>query len=460
VANIGNLLGLARDALNAQGYALNVVGQNITNANTPGYVRREAILQTRIAGTVTYGGVEAVGIDRSVDKYMQARTYDATSFNAGAQSRDQSLSAIEAMFNDAAGTGLSSSLDALFSSFGQLAANPNDPTVRGAVLDSADQFARNVKDIAGQIATQRNDILTQATDTAKQVNDFASQVAKLNGQIAVAENTGNDASDLKDQRDKLVGQIAEKVNVHTFTDGQGKLVVAIGGTTLVEGDNAGQVSVGLDGSGNMQVSVTHGATVSDVTSQVTSGTLGGMREARDVDDVAVAQKLDNFAFDVATAINTQHAAGFGQDGVSGRNLFQVSGPAGAALTLSLDPNMAGHPERVAAAATAATLPGGAANAVLLGQLAGVKVASGSTRTAIEAYSDLVGDVGQRKSNAANDVQLRGAVLAQAKSMQDSVSGVSTDEEMISLSRYQRAYEAASKLVSTADELLANLIQNL
>jgi flagellar hook-associated protein 1 FlgK len=460
LANIGNLLGLARDAINAQGYALNVVGQNITNANTPGYVRRDAILQTRIAGTVTYGGVEAVGIDRSVDKFMQARTYDATSFDSGAKQRDQALSSIEALFNDAAGTGLSTSLDSLFSSFGQLAANPNDPTVRATVLDSADQFARNVKDVAQQIATQRNDILTQATATAKQVNDFASQVAKLNSQIALAEAGGNDASDLKDQRDKLVGQIAKNVNVHTFTDGSGKLVIAIGGSTLVEGDLASTVSIGLGGSGSMQISVARGATTADVTSQVTGGTLGGMREARDVDAVAVAQNLDNFAFDVATAINTQHAQGFGQDGVNGRNLFAVSGPAGAAITLALDPAMVGRPDRIGAASSAATLPGGGDNAVLLGQLANLKVATGSTRTATEAYSDLVGDVGQRKASAANDVQLRSAVLSQAQSMQDSVSGVSTDEEMISLSRFQRAYEAASKLVSTADELLANLIQQL
>jgi flagellar hook-associated protein 1 FlgK len=73
---------------------------------------------------------------------------------------------------------------------------------------------------------------------------------------------------------------------------------------------------------------------------------------------------------------------------------------------------------------------------------------------------LVGDVGQRKASAANDTELRGAVLSQAKAMQDSVSGVSMDEEMISLTRYQRAYEAAAKLVSTADQLLAGLIAQI
>lgn len=457
---INNLLGLARDALNAQGYALNVVGQNVTNANTPGYVRREAILQTRIAGNITYGGVEAVGIHRAVDRFMQARTYAAASNDSGARSRDQALSSIEALFNDAAGTGLSGVVDGLFSSFGQMAASPTDPTVRSTVLDSADRLAQAINSTAQQIATQRNDMLTQATGTATQINEFAAQIAKLNGQITMAENDGSDASDLKDQRDKLVGQISERVNVHTFTDGSGKLAISIGGSMLVEGDIAGKMSVGLKGDGTMLFSVARGSIIADVTSQVTGGTLGGLRDARDVDATAIARNLDNLAYDLATAVNGQHAQGFGQDGVNGRNLFSVTGPVGAALSLKLDPAMVGRPDRLGAASSAATLPAGADNAVLLAQLAGQKIAGGGTRTPIEAYSDLVGDVGQRKASAAHDTELHAAVLSQAKAMQDSVSGVSMDEEMISLTRFQRAYEAAAKLVSTADQLLAGLIAQI
>jgi flagellar hook-associated protein 1 FlgK len=457
---LGNLLGLARDALNAQGTALNVVGQNITNANTPGYVRRDAILQTRIAGTVTYGGVEAVGIHRSVDQFLQARMYDAKSFDSGARARDQALTSIEALFNDSAGTGLASSVDALFSSFGELTANPNDPTARAAVLNSADQFANNVRSASDQIATQRNDLLTQATGVAQQISGFAGQVAKLNGQIALSEAGGGDASDLKDQRDRLIEQISERINVHTFTDGAGKVGLSVGGANLVEGDTAASVSIGLNADGSMQISVGRGAGSADATSQVTGGTLGGLREARDVDAVAVAQKLDTFAFDVASAVNTQHAAGFGLDGGTGRNLFAVTGPTGAARSLALDPALVGRPDLVAAASSAASLPGGADNAVLLAQLSSQKIGSGLTRTTTEAYSDLIGDVGQRKAGAQQDAELRGAVLSQAKSMRDSVSGVSMDEEMISLTRFQRAYQAATKLVSTADELLLGLIQQL
>jgi flagellar hook-associated protein 1 len=457
---INNLLGLARDALTAQGFGLDVTGQNIANASTPGYVKRTAQLETRAVGTVTYGGVSVAGIGRSVDRYLDARAYEAGSFSASARSRDGALTQVEGLFNDMAGSGLGSALDALFGSFSALATNPNDPTARSATLASADNFAARIRETSRQLLTQRQDLLTQAQATAAQVTDIASQIAKLNARISEAEVAGADGSDLKDSRDKLVGDLAQKINIHTFTDGAGKLVIAAAGATLVEGNNAAALTVNTSPGGAMQILVQRAnGTSFDVTAQTTAGTLGGLREARETDLVAVNQKLDQFAYDVATAVNTQHAAGVGLDGIGLRNLFTVSGPTGAAASIMLDAAMVGHPEYVAAASSSAELPAGSTNAVALSRLADASIATGNTRTAIEAYSDLVGDIGQRKMSSAQDVNLRGAIFSQAQAMRESTSGVSMDEELIALSRYQRAYEAASKLFRTADELLANLMRS-
>ncbi|HMJ53496.1 MAG TPA: flagellar hook-associated protein FlgK [Polyangiaceae bacterium] len=458
---ITNLLGLARDALTAQGFGLDVTGQNIANANTPGYVKRTAMLETRVAGTITYGGVGVTGIARSTDRFLDARANEAGSFSASAKSRDGALSQIEALFNDSTGTGLNDSVEALFGSFSSLATNPNDPTARVATLASADNFAARINQTAGQLTAQRADIITQAQATAVQVTETAAQIAKLNAKISEAEIGGADGSDLRDQRDKLVGDLSQKINIHVFTDGAGKLVISAAGATLVEGNNAAGMAVTTSASGAMQIQVQRSnGTTFDVTAQTNAGTLGGLREARETDLVAASQKLDQFAYDVATAVNTQHAAGVGLDNVGARNLFTVSGPTGAAASIKLNAAMIGHPEYVAAASSSAELPSGSTNAIALARLADGNVATGNTRTPIEAYSDLVGDIGQRKMAAAQNVNLRSAIFSQAQSMRESVSGVSMDEEMISLSRYQRAYEAASKLFRTADELLANLIREI
>ena len=107
--------------------------------------------------------------------------------------------------------------------------------------------------------------------------------------------------------------------------------------------------------------------------------------------------------------------------------------------------------------SATTLPGGSDNAALLAQLAAQKVASGNTRTLGEAYADLVGDVGTRKAQAETESQLRQSVLGQADALRESESGVSLDEEMVNLTRYQRAYQAAAKVLTTVDELMQELL---
>jgi flagellar hook-associated protein 1 FlgK len=285
----------------------------------------------------------------------------------------------------------------------------------------------------------RQDLLTQAQGTAQQVTEIASQIARLNGRISEAEVAGADGSDLKDQRDQLVGQLAEKINIHVFTDGGGKLVIAAAGATLVEGTNAAGLTVNTSASGAMQIMVDRGnGSTFDVTAQVTAGTLGGLREARETDLVAVSQRLDQSAYDVATAINTQHAAGVGLDGSGLRNLFTLTGPAGAAASIALEAGMVGRPDRVAAASSSAELPAGSTNAIALARLADSNIMTGNTRTPIESYSDLIGDLGQRKMNAAQDVKVRDAIFSQAQNMRESTSGVSMDEELIALSKYQRA----------------------
>src|SRR5205807_2471732 len=165
---------------------------------------------------------------------------------------------------------------------------------------------------------QRGELFSQAQGTVAEINDQATQIAKLNQQISVAEAEGHDAADLKDKRDDLLDQLSQRVDVHTFIDGQGQFVVRSVGTTLVEGNVAASLAVSIGSNGNLQIMAKQGSSGAvDVTSQVVGGSLGGLREVRDVDALAVMQKLDQFAYDVATKINTQHAAGVGLDGSTG-----------------------------------------------------------------------------------------------------------------------------------------------
>jgi len=463
MAGLSGLLNMARDALAAQSYGLNVTSQNITNANTPLYVRREAVLQTQALGTETTGGVQVQGLRRAADVYADRSFLSATSMQSAAKEYDSQLSSVETLFNDSGATGFGSTLDQLFATFQQLSARPSDPTVRQSVLNAADVFASRANQVADTMATQRTDLFDKATELVSQANQRAQEIAKLNQQIVSARQAGGDASDLIDQRNLKLLDLAQIVDIRTVSGAYDDVMVQAGGTTLVEGSNTQQLSVELDPSGNIAYTAHRSGSAdggADITSTISGGQLFAVKQARDVDILDVSNRFDKFVFDVATALNASHAAGVGLDGQGGRNIFDVGTTAdGAGRIIALSGDVAGHPEFIAAASDAGELPGGSSNAVILGNVASTPIVFGN-RTPAQAYVDIVGDIGSRRSASKSDVDLRAGILQQSKSARESGSGVSLDEEMVNLQKYQRAYQATGKVLATVDDLLAELIQKV
>ncbi len=362
--------------------------------------------------------------------------------------------------NDEAGTGIRSEIQALFSSFSTLSANPGDAATRGVVLARARDLASRFRDTAAGFSQLRDDLTSRAQGDASEANDLLAQIAALNKDIALAEAGGDVAADLRDQQGELVRKLSERVEVNALHGSDG-LVVLSGGVALVEGKHHASLSTALDGNGMLEINAVRPTGVSiNIASKLDGGSLAGIREARDVELVDLAESLDQLAYDLATAVNVQHEAGVGLDGVGGRALFDVSAPPGSAHSLTVSGAVAGNPDAVAAATTAGSLPGGSDNAVALAGLAQSTVASGNTRTLVEAYGDLVGRVGASRASAAREVEVRDAMQDQLFALRESISGVSLDEEMVSLTRYQRGYEAAAKLVSTVDGLLEQLIRQV
>lgn len=459
MSSLTQLLYTARDSLTAQSYGLSVTGQNITNVNTPGYVRRDPLLETRALGTATTGSVVATGLRRATDVYIERRELSTLGTSSAASEHDSQLASIEALFNDLSGTGMGSALDGLFSSFSALASNPNDPTTRAAVLGAAGAFADRANSLANALSDSKNELLKQAQETAAQINEKANSISELNRRIVAAEAQGQDAADLKDQRNSVLLDLGKLVDIRTIPDDKGSIIVQASGTSLVDGTDVRPITVDLNADGSLKILSTRGTTSTEITQFLSGGKLAGIKEARDVDIFDVASKLDQLVFDVGNAINTQHAAGFGADGGTGRNLFDV-GPTvdGAGRAIRLGAAVAGNPAAVAAASDPASVPGGTGNAVALANIWKTPVSGG--RTASESYGDLVGSIGQRKSAVAQAVETQNAIKEQIQAMREAMSGVSLDEEMVSLTKYQRAYEAAGRVLSTVDELMQDLINRI
>jgi flagellar hook-associated protein 1 FlgK len=448
--------------MSAQTFGLTVTGQNVSNVNTPGYVRRQALLETRDMGAGSFGGVNVAGIRRVADQFVEQRHLSLTGLSSEASSRDQLLGQAEALFNDFAGTGLSSSMNALFSSFSALSSLPNDPTTRSTVLERAETFAGQVRGTADQIANFRTELFSQARDVVGEINEKLDTIASLSGRINEAVAAGQEPADLKDKRDALLVELTKQVEVRTYTDGNGQLVVQGPGVTLVQGDTARHLDLDVAADGSIQVfAQTPGGKGGEVTKFLSGGELAGILNVRDRDVVEMQTDLDEFAFHLAGQINSVHSSGFGLDGASGRAFFDVGATVqGAAGSLRLSADVAGEPDRLAASSSATSLPGDGSHATLLAGIADGPIAALNGLDAGEAYGRIVGRVGQRKQQAATDLDTRDAMTAQIETMRQSVSGVSLDEEMVAMTQFQRAFEAASRVFTTADQLLEDLINTL
>ena len=460
MAGLTSLLNTARDALSAQSFGLNVAGQNVANANTPLYVRREAIIQNQAIGTQSTGSVVATGIRRAVDAYADRRFFEANANSNAATQYDSELQQIESLFNDLAATGLGNSLDAVFKSFQQLGALPADATVRADVLNKLDMFASTARSVGDNLAQQRGDMWTRARETASQTNEQSAEIAQLNARIVQARMSGHDAADLIDLRNSKLLNLSGLIDVKAIEGQDGSIFVQSAGIMLVEGSHSRALSVGLDEQNKLQIFASRmGGSQPDteITASLSGGKLAGIKEARDEDLFDVSARFDRFIFDVAGSINSQHALGFGLDRSTGVNVFDV-GPTsdGAARGLRLTSALAGHPEALAAAGSVLDLPGGSDNAVRLGKLAEVTNVFGS-RTPSQAYGDIVGTIGVSRASSRAEVELRENVFQQTQTARESTSGVSLDEEMVNLQRFQRAYEAAGKVITIVDELLEELM---
>jgi flagellar hook-associated protein 1 FlgK len=458
------VMNLAQGGMAAQAGALAATGENITNATTPGYVRRMARLETLALGRGVAGGVHLAGIDRAFDRAAYARVVSEQGLYGYAQARHQSLVAAETALVPAPGQTIGDEVNGLFASFHGLSLDPADPTARRAVLAEAEDVARAFRSASDALSSQRSDLYESAQQSAGDLSQLLGQIAQLNQKIVENPNDDSGRAELMDQRDELVRQASEELGTDVVAAEDGSVTLLSSGIALVEGSRAAQVSVGLDTGGNLRFTATRGGTPADITSRVESGVLGGLRQARDIDLVGVQGQLDDFAYELASAINAVHSAGVGLDGASGRPLFTGPGgaplapPPGTAWSLAVNPAVVADPRALAAASTAAGLPGEGDVALDLAALADAPLASGTTPSA--SWGALTGGLGSLIDGAGSELTLRESTVAHATTLRESASGVSLDEEMVNLSRYQRAYEASLRVLRTADEMLAELVNML
>lgn len=329
MVGLSSLFDIARSALVMSQQALAVTGHNVANVSTPGYSRQEAVLTERppISGQpgMIGTGVHATSIRRYVDESVN-RQLTVTQQNLGRYTltRDE-LFRLQNIFGDGNNQGIAARLNEFFGGLQDVATSPGEVTARSVLLARASQLASSLNHASAELVTARQSLNFQVRQTVGEINDLSAQIAELNGRIVSAEVTGQNANDLRDQREVLVNELAKRVDITTIESGTGGLTVfAARGQVLVEGPYVRQLSAveDLDNDGMLTVGYsTGGVRPLSIDTLISSGRLRGLLDVRDGTIRELAQSFDRLAATLTNAVNQIHRSGFGLDGTTGLDFF-------------------------------------------------------------------------------------------------------------------------------------------
>ena len=327
---MSDILGIGASGLRAYSRALATIGDNIANAQTPGYARRTLALQ-EVAGAgdtmltrthVRPGGVEVVGVVRATDEWLAEEARLATSDGERSRLVFDAMQGIETALADS-GNGIGTALTALLGTADALTLDPASPALRSQFLDNVDAVAVGFRTAGEQLDRLGNAAVNAASNDVTQFNTDLQSLEKVNAGLRRARPGSTNEAALLDERDRLLEQLASRLDISASFGNRGTVTLraASSGDLLVGGGTFQTVSVTADANGRIAYSVAGLPLVAG------SGALAGRADA--ADRIASERAtVDAAAMTIAESINAAHQAGFDANGAAGGPLF--SGTARAA----------------------------------------------------------------------------------------------------------------------------------
>lgn len=496
----------AKRSLFTQTTALSTTGHNVANANTEGYSRQKVNMQAAIPmepfaflHSTTPGqlgtGVEFDSITRVREKFLDDQyRNENTNFGSWSIQRD-TLEKLEAIVNEPSNTGFRTVMDNFYKSWSDLSKNPEDVTARRIVKETTLALTDAMNQISRQLDALSQDLDSNIAVKANEVQGYLGNIANLNSAIVKIESLGDNANDLRDQRDLMSDKLSKIMNI-TVTDSPQGYAIQMNGQALVTG---GAVQAVVD-SAFLNAAYTAGT--------LTNGEVHGMIKSRDTLVSDYQKQMDELANTLANGdieitlpagsvipatnalglaggalaadtkvtvkgLNGLHQLGYTMDGTTTPGLpFFTATDGGTVITagnISLNAEILADPNKIAtsmrtvdASGTETVIKGNNTLAILIANLKDtpMKSADGLRNATIGAqFSAIVGQLGVQSQEAARQTSNSEFLVEQVDTRRQSVSGVSLDEEMANMIKFQHAYSASARFMTTYDQLLDKLINS-
>jgi len=474
---LASAMNAATSALSVRQTQLSIVSTNLANTDSTSYHRRTTNVDSyAVSGDGTSSGVYVSSVTRAYNLSLETSLNAAIASNSYCKDYYTQLGQIQDIMGADNTSYLNDAMVDFSDKLTALATNPESTSYRSAVLSSAGTLCTVFNSEYKELIAQKKAIFNSASGTitgsmstqVSEVNDILSQINDLNNSIRQTETTdtsSQQALDLRDKRDALVKKLSAYGDFSFNEESNSQYTVTMnlaGGSSVTMIDGTGGTSTQTntltlfaDGSGNPQLAVSS-APAAALTLTDETGSLKAQLDSYDYIN-GVMTDLYNYASDFATQINTLQASGYDLDGNTGvtTKIFNVA--ASSSGIISVDSGIANSPRKLAASNSASS-SGNGSNATAMWTTLNNSDTHTYNNNTLLGYSDqILTSVSQDVASAASKAQNSASIKSMFENEIASYSGVSTDEELVSMLEYQRAYQAASKVVTAIDQMLQTII---
>lgn len=464
MAGLLDTLSIGSRSLQTQRHGIDVTGHNLGNVNTPGYARQRLTLQAVSTvdeyGNYTGAGSEVIAIESIRDQILDNQVQTERSVTGTLEAQEKALqSALTALndgvqrsagVSDGATTGLSNSLQELFARFQGLSVSPLSTADRQALVMSAQSLAQQFQQVDSRLARVDQAFTDELNLGVTQANKLLDEIADLNQRIVSAElRVPGSALDLRDSRQQKVEALANFIPLTVSNEDSGAITLLTNGAILIQNT---EPVVHLQLITNSTGKLVPALASQSETLEPTSGLLHGVLEARDNSLKSLRDDINSLASSLITEINSVYTKGFSPTGSTGSSFFTGAN----ASDIKVDPALVNNPGSLQTSASA-TESGDNKILLQLLQLAGKGIASLGGKTFSQAYAAILTTTGESLAATTRQLENQKSVETLLKTQRDSISGVSLDEEVTNLVKFQKAFQASARFITVTDELLDTVI---
>ncbi|MEX0773153.1 MAG: flagellar hook-associated protein FlgK [Balneolales bacterium] len=432
--------------------ATEVTSNNIANANTPGYSRQSPVINENVLSTVRDSkglGVNISHVQRLRNEQLDLQLNRQESDIGELSEKAAMYRLMETTLVSAEGAGLDSMIGGFFDAFSNLSTNPQDMNLRNIVISQSEMMAETFRDLDSDIQSYSSQALENTNNKVNRVNELLNNIASLNHEVARSRSAKQPNNNALDRQTQTLNELAKMVEFDSLTKNDGSVEIRIGGIAVVSGQEASSLKTEVDQTNDIiRLRLPGGKLVDAAKGELAANIYmfeEGVPEAR--------EQLNDIATSLINSVNDIHSNGYGtSDDVTNRDFFDST--SSNASNIAINPDLVNEPGNIAASSEL----GEAGNNDIALEIVGLQSERFvNNQTIANQAVNLMSLAGSKLNEIEPKLETGESTKVFLINRQEQIAGVSVDEELSNLIRFQNSFQASARVLETGRQMFDTLL---